>query len=84
MVEDSLPIVAMLIPSLDDLARQLYITRPAFVGMRSGEYIVYLRECITLHTSGFDGPAGSQVVIVYLNAQVLGRMAFRAWLHGRH
>lgn len=53
MIEDSFPIVAMLIPLLDDLACQLRVAGPALVGMRPGEYIVYLRECITLSTSYF-------------------------------
>lgn len=43
-----------------------------------------LREGVALRTPYFDGPAGSQVVIDYLDVQVFGRMALRARLHSRH
>lgn len=83
-IKQSFPIVAMLIPSLDDLARQLYITRPALVGTLSCKHIVDLRECAALRATYFGRQGTVQPIIVYLNAQVLGRMAPRTWLHGRH
>ena len=84
MIKYSFPVVAMLIPSLDDLARQLHVVGSALVGQRAREHIVDLRERVALRTPCFDGPVGSQVIIDYLDVQVLGRMAPRTRLHGRH
>lgn len=84
MIEYPFPVVTMLIPSLDDLALQLHVVGPALVGKRIFEHIVDLRERVALRTPGFDGPAGSQVIIDYLDVQVFGRMALRTRFHNRH
>ena len=84
MIEYPFPVVAMLVPSLDTLARQLHVVRPALVGKRTCEYIIDLREGVALRTPYFDGPTGSQVIIDYLDVQVLCRMALRARFHSRH
>lgn len=53
MIENSFPIAAMPIPSLDDLTRQLHIIRPALIGKRACEHIVDLHEGVALRTPGF-------------------------------
>ena len=56
MVKYPFPVVAMLVPSLDALACQLHVVRPALVGKRTCEHIIDLREGVALRTPYFDGP----------------------------